>query len=74
MGQIGGTALDLLTAGTYGKTKTAGMQSGKLFMPAPATAVTAVANHVNTAGQILKNETPEQILKLGGEPELIKRT
>jgi hypothetical protein len=30
LGQIGGTALDLLTAGTYGKAKTAGMGFGKL--------------------------------------------
>jgi hypothetical protein len=30
VGQIGGTALDLLTAGTYGKAKTAGMGFGKL--------------------------------------------
>lgn len=33
VGQIGGTALDLLTAGTYGKAKTAGMTS---FEKAPA--------------------------------------
>lgn len=73
-GQIAGTALDLLTAGTYGKAKTGVMQTGKLYMPASKTVATAVGNHLASADQIIKNTTPETLAKLGGEPELIKRT
>lgn len=55
-GQIGGTALDLLTAGTYSKTKTGMMGTGKLFSgsaPAVKTLATAVGAPElgNLAGQ-----------------------
>lgn len=43
-GQLAGTALDLLTAGTYGKAKTGAMSTGSLFRGSPIvkTAATAV--------------------------------
>lgn len=46
VGQIGGTALDVLTAGTYGKAKTAGMEAFKLA-PSASSLATKVAT---TAG------------------------
>lgn len=41
-GQLGGTALDVLSAGTYGKAKTAGMSTGKLA-PSVSSTVSKVA-------------------------------
>ncbi len=57
VGQIGGTALDVLTAGTYGKA-TAGMKAGQLTMPSQTIAAT-VNNHIKSGGQILK-ELPDK--------------
>ncbi len=42
-GQIGGTALDLATAGTYSKAKTGAMSTGRLFTQTPAVKAAAVA-------------------------------
>lgn len=55
-GQLGGTALDVLTAGTYGKAKTGAMSTGKLFSgSAPAVKTLATAAGApelgNLAGQ-----------------------
>jgi hypothetical protein len=43
VGQIGGTGLDLLTAGTYSKAKTGVMSTGRLFTQTPAIKAAAVA-------------------------------
>ena len=51
-GQLGGTALDLFTAGTYGKAKTAGMGFGKLSMATPAVKTAATAVGVPELGAI----------------------
>ena len=50
-GQIGGTALDVLTAGTYGKAKTAGMLPGRLSVQGSASGKVAAAlpNFLSTA-------------------------
>lgn len=57
VGQLGGTALDVLTVGTYGKA-TAGMRAGKLTMPSQTIAAT-VNNHIKSGSQIIK-ELPDK--------------
>jgi hypothetical protein len=59
VGQLAGTALDVLTAGTYGKA-TAGMKTGQLTMPSKTIAAT-VANHFKSGEQIAK-ELPDKPL------------
>jgi hypothetical protein len=51
-GQLGGTALDLLTAGTYGKAKTAAMGTGRLVTASPAVKTAATAVGVPELGAI----------------------
>lgn len=52
-GQIGGTALDLLTAGTYSKAKTGAMSTGRLFSGSnPAIKTLATATGVPELGAI----------------------
>jgi len=54
VGQLGGTALDLLTAGTYGKAKTALMSSGVLAPKASLlkTASSVIAPELTKVGEI----------------------
>ncbi len=52
IGQIGGTALDLLTAGTYGKAKTAGMSTLGLSKSTPAIKTVATAVGAPEIGNI----------------------
>lgn len=64
LGQLGGTALDLLTAGTYGKAKTALMQTGKL---------SKTTNRVIThTGLLNKSGVTKKIATAVGLPELGK--
>jgi hypothetical protein len=54
-GQLGGVALDLATAGTYGKAATAGMEAGKLATTAAPIATTAartVLPEVTKVGEV----------------------
>lgn len=52
-GQLGGTALDLLTAGTYSKAKTGVMNTGRLFNgPSPAVKTLATAAGAPELGAI----------------------
>ncbi len=73
VGELGGTALDILTAGTYGK-ETKVMQSGKLASKTNAIVGETIANHLKSTDQIIKNLPPERVAQMGGIPEILKHT
>lgn len=64
-GQLGGTALDLLSAGTYGKS-TKGMKSFQLALPESTVGAT-VAHHLTTAEQIAKELPDAPISKVADD-------
>ena len=65
-GQIGGTALDLLTVGTYGKAKTAGMSFGQLAPKAsPFIQKTAVATGLPELAPIAGQKASGLLTKKG---------
>lgn len=63
--QIAGTAFDVLTAGTYGKAKTAGMQTGRLQVGTPAVKSIATATGVPELSQIATQKAGGLFTKRG---------
>lgn len=72
LGQLGGTALDVFTAGTYGKAAKA-METGKLASKTTPVVAQTVANHLTSSKQILDTLPAEQIAASGGMPAILQR-
>ena len=71
LGQLGGTALDVLTAGTYGKA-TKSMQAGKLFTKSTKPVVSKVATTVSPELGKIAEQTPKGLFSKKGALNVAK--